>query len=164
MTKQFFGTVVLGVAVLGAVPDGADLRRAGEAATAAVPGSTLITIETEEGGRLWEVQVVDANGTEHEMDVLTGTGRIASGPTAKTEDEADRAKHRERLQGAKLDYAQAAEKVESAVAGGRITELDLDTYRGATVWEADVVDSSGTKHELKVDADKGTIVSDSRKN
>ncbi|WP_067177280.1 PepSY domain-containing protein [Microtetraspora niveoalba] len=138
-------------------PAGAgDLRQAAAAALRAVPGSTLISIETEENGRLWEAQVVDRDGTEHQMDVESG--RVVVGPTIKPEDAHDKAKHRARVAAAKLDYAAAADKILATVPGGRITELNLDTERGRTVWESDVITPDGVKHEVTVDAASGAVV------
>ncbi|KUH84835.1 PepSY domain-containing protein [Mycobacterium sp. IS-1556] len=133
------------------------LRRAGSTATAAVPESTLISIETERDGR-WEVQVVTADGTEHEMDVSNDGATVTMGPTAKTEDEADKAKHRERVQAAQVDYQAAADKILAEVPNGTITELNLDSNNGTTVWEADVVDDSQTKHEVTIDAGSGQVL------
>ncbi|OBI61557.1 hypothetical protein A5667_10810 [Mycolicibacterium fortuitum] len=133
------------------------LRRAGSTATAAVPGSTLISIETERDGR-WEVQVVTADGTEHEMDISSDGATVTMGPTAKSEGEADKAKHRERVQAAHVDYRAAADKILAEVPNGTITELNLDSNNGTTVWEADVTDSSQAKHEVTIDAGSGQVL------
>ncbi|BBY43878.1 PepSY domain-containing protein [Mycolicibacterium celeriflavum] len=133
------------------------LRRAGSTATAAVPDSTLISIETERDGR-WEVQVVTADGTEHEMDVSSDGATVTMGPTAKGEDEADKAKHRDRVQAARVDYRAAADKILAEVPNGAITELNLDSNNGTTVWEADVIDDSQTKHEVTIDAGSGQVL------
>ncbi|GAA2826958.1 PepSY domain-containing protein [Nonomuraea rubra] len=136
-------------------PGAGDLKQAAQAALGAVPGSTLVSIETEENGRLWEVQVVGEDGTEHQLDVESG--KVVSGPTTEQEDNADKAKHRARVSAAELDYAQAADKIAAAVPEGRITELNLDTEQGKTVWEADVIGADGTKHEVAVDAATGSV-------
>ncbi|WP_052424214.1 PepSY domain-containing protein [Nonomuraea candida] len=136
-------------------PGAGDLKQAAQAALAAVPGSTLISIETEEGGTRWEVQVVGKDGTEHQMDVEAG--KVVTGPTTEEEDAADKTKHRERVAAAKLDYAKAADAIAAAVPEGRVTELNLDTEQGKTVWEADVVTPDGTKHEVAVDAATGAV-------
>lgn len=135
-----------------------DLRRAGEAALKAVPDSTLISIESEENGRLWEVQVVAADGTEHELDVEAGTGKVIGKPRVEADDAADKAKHRRRVKEAKIGYLQAAEKVEAQVPDGRITELSLTGHNGRTVWEGDVVDSRRTKRFIMIDAGDGRIL------
>ncbi|MFB4275066.1 PepSY domain-containing protein [Nonomuraea sp. MTCD27] len=136
-------------------PGAGDLKQAAQAALAAVPGSTLISIETEQDGRIWEVQVVGKDGTEHQMDVESG--KVVSGPTTEEEDAEDKAKHRERVAAAKLDYAQAADKIAATVPEGRVTELNLDMEQGKTVWESDVVTPDGTKHEVVLDAATGTV-------
>ncbi|MFC4119672.1 PepSY domain-containing protein [Nonomuraea zeae] len=143
----------------GAPAEAGDLRAAAQAALGAVPNSTLISIETEENGRLWEVQVVGQDGTEHQMDVAAG--KVVNGPTAEDEDAADKAEHRARVSAAKLDYAQAADKIMATVPEGRITELNLDGEQGRTVWESDVITPDGTKHEVTVDAVTGTVTSSS---
>lgn len=135
-----------------------DLRRAGEAALKAVPGSKLISIESEENGRLWEVQVVAADGTEHKLDVEAGTGKVVGKPRVEAEDAGDKAKHRRRVEEAKIGYLQAAEKIEAQVPGGRITELSLNGHNGKTVWEGDVIDSSRTKRFIMIDAGDGKIL------
>lgn len=135
-----------------------DLRQAGEAALKAVPDSTLISIESEENGRLWEVQVVAADGTEHELDVEAGTGKVIGKPRVEAEDAGDKAEHKRRVEEAKIGYLQAAEKIEAQVPGGRITELSLDGHNGKTVWKGDVVDSSRTKRFIMIDAGDGKIL------
>ncbi|MFD8526762.1 PepSY domain-containing protein [Streptosporangium canum] len=135
-----------------------DLRRAGEAALRAVPDSKLISIESEENGRLWEVQVVAADGTEHKLDVEAGTGKVIGKPRVEAEDAGDKAKHKRRVEEAKIGYLQAAEKIEAQVPGGRITELSLNGHNGKTVWEGDVIDSSRTKRFIMIDAGDGKIL------
>jgi uncharacterized membrane protein YkoI len=135
-----------------------ELKQAGQAALKAVPGSTLTSIESEENDKLWEVQVVDADGTEHELDVESG--KVVSGPSAEDDDTEEKAEYQERVKAAKLDYLQAAQKVAGAVPEGRITELNLDTHNGKTVWEADVITANGTKQGVTVDAADGTTTKD----
>lgn len=135
-------------------PDSQALERAGSTAVGAVPGSTLISIETERNGT-WEVQVVTADGVEHETDVSGDGADVVAGPVTDNEDEADRAKHRARVQAAQLDYKAAVDAILTAVPNGTITELNIDGENGTTVWEADVVDDSGVKREVTIDAATG---------
>ena len=132
------------------------LLAAGATAEKAVSGSTLISIELESDG--WEAQVVTADGVEHELTVAADGRTVTSGPTKDDEDAADRAKHRQRLADSSVDYQQAVEAVSAAVPKGKIRELDLDTWKGTVVWEADVIDGSGTKREVKVDGSSGKVV------
>lgn len=137
--------------------DAQALGRAGGTAVAAVPGSTLVSIESEHDGT-WEAQVVTADGAEHHVDVTADGSTVVGTPRLDDEDEADRAKHRERIQAAVLDYAAAADAVRAEVPGGAVTELNLDADNGTTVWEADVIDGSGTKHEVTIDAATGEVL------
>jgi uncharacterized membrane protein YkoI len=134
------------------------LLRAGALAEREVPHSTLSSIEAEGSGSRWEAQVLTPKGAEHTMVVSRHGTRILSGPTTTSESASDRAKHRRRLQDARLDYRQAAERATGAVPMGRITELDLDTYRGQTVWEAEVSPGAGPQHSLKIDARTGDVL------
>ncbi|WP_113834024.1 PepSY domain-containing protein [Blastococcus sp. TF02-09] len=134
------------------------LEDAGAAALQAVPDSTVTTIETERGGTIWEVQVVTSDGTEQQVDVDAETGDVVDGPTAETDSDADKAKHRDRVAAAELDYRAAAEIMRTTVPGAQITELDLDSEAGRTVWEADLVEANNTKHEVTIDAASGEVL------
>lgn len=137
------------------------LEEVGQAALKAVPGSTLVSMESEENGSLWEVQVVDAKGTEHQMDIESGPAKVVSGPSAEDDDSDDKTESLDRIKAAKLDYRQAAGKIATAVPGGRITEMNLDSHRDKIVWEVDVVTSDGNKQNMTVDATDGTVTKDS---
>ncbi|MFI6521330.1 PepSY domain-containing protein [Spirillospora sp. NPDC050679] len=141
-----------------AQPDQASLERAAKAALAKVPGSTVISIETEDDGSRWEVQTVTGDGTEHEVTVGAADGEVVS-DTPKKEGAADKAKHRDRVKAAKVDYKAAADKILQIAGGGRITELNLDGHQGRTVWEADVR-TGGGKRSIEIDAGTGDKVSD----
>ncbi|WP_433518592.1 PepSY domain-containing protein [Nonomuraea sp. CA-143628] len=138
------------------------LEEVGQAAMKAVPGSTLVSMETEENGSLWEVQVVDDKGVEHQMDVESDKAKVVSGPRAEDDENAgDKARYLDRVKATKIDYAQAAAKVLAAVPGGRITEINLDSHRDKIVWEVDVVPPNGSKQDMTVDATDGTVTKDS---
>ncbi|GAA2656924.1 hypothetical protein GCM10010412_027240 [Nonomuraea recticatena] len=134
-----------------------DLQKAGSAATEAIEGGTIISIEAEDDGRLWEVHVVGSDGVEQQLDVDAESGDVVSGPTAEDDDAGDKARLMALVKGAELSYEEAAEKVATAVPGGKITELSLDRHQGKVVWEADVMGSDGTKQEVRVDAKDGTV-------
>ncbi|MER6577587.1 PepSY domain-containing protein [Nonomuraea sp. NPDC001023] len=136
-------------------PGAGELKDAAKVAMAAVPGSKVVSVESEENGMVWEVKVVGSDGTEHQVDVQSG--KVVKGPTAEQMDEQEKAKMQTRINEAKLDYAQAADKVAADVPEGRVTELKLDTENGKTVWKSDVMTPDGTKHEVMVDAATGEV-------
>ena len=135
--------------------------KAGRTALAQISGSTLISIETERNGAAWEVQLVTSDGTEQEMELSADGTQMVTGPVTKNEDIADKTKHLDRINAAKLDFAEAAQKILSAVPNGNITELDLDSEQGTTVWEADVMDEANIKHSVQIDAASGEVLSNS---
>ncbi|CAM3036957.1 PepSY domain-containing protein [Prescottella defluvii] len=143
-----------------AAPSTGTLERAAVTAVAAVPGSVLVSIESEHD-RTWETQVVTPDGVEHHVDVSADGATVVGTPRIDDEDEADRAEHRARVQAATLDVAAAAAAVLTEVPGGTVTELNLDTDKGTTVWEADVIDGSGTRHEVTIDAATGVVLANS---
>jgi len=134
-----------------------DLERAGAAALKKVPDSTVTELDAKRNG-LWKVEVVTTNGTEREMRIDPANGKIVRGPDTDDDDADDRAEHRRKVEGAKLDFRAAAKKVRSVVNGARITELELDTHRGTVVWEADLVVGDGKKYDVKIDAKSGKVV------
>ena len=135
--------------------------KAGRTALAQISGSTLISIETERNGAAWEVQLVTADGTEQEMELSADGTEVVTPAVTKNEDVADKNKHLDRLKASKLNYEEAVQKILSAVPNGNITELNLDSEQGATVWEADVVDESNVKHSVQIDAASGEVLSNS---
>ncbi|MEV4063141.1 PepSY domain-containing protein [Nonomuraea dietziae] len=135
----------------------ADLQKVGKAATEAVEGGTLISMESEDDGRLWGVHVVGSDGVEQQLDVDAKSGDVVSGPTAEDDDPGDKARLMALVKGAELTYEDAAEKVAGSVPEGKITELSLDRHEGKVIWEADVTGSDGSKHEVRVDAKEGTV-------
>ena len=130
---------------------------AGNAALDASPGATVISVERESAGTQWEVEAVH-DGTVQIIRVSASDASVTSGPTTKNEDSQDIAEHTSQVKKAKIDFARAAAIIRKQVANGTITELNLDDRRGSVVWEADVIDTSGTKHEIAVDAVDGTVV------
>lgn len=134
------------------------LVAAGERAMQGVPDSTLIAIETERGGTVWEVQVVTTDGTEHQLDISADGKTVVSGPRAEDDDAADKAKHLDRISAAKIDFAEAARLILDEVPGGSVQELGLDSEADRIVWEGDVFDASGVKHEVQLDAGNGSVI------
>ncbi|MEV4285034.1 PepSY domain-containing protein [Nonomuraea bangladeshensis] len=130
-----------------------DLKRAAQAALAAASGATLVSIESEENGKRWEVQVADRDGTERRLDVADG--KVVSGPSLEDDDPEDMAELKNLLSAVKVDWTQALDKITATVPEGRVTELNLDSEHGKPVWEADVVLPNGTKQEVAIDAVTG---------
>ncbi len=156
-TSSASSTASGGIAAPGSGAD--DLVQAGRTALAALPGGTLISIESEADGTAWEVEVVTQDGSEQEMELSADGTEITTGPDMTDEDVEDRDKNLARLQAAELDYEDAVDKVLTVIPEGRITELELDSKQGLTVWEADVLDPADVKYSVKLDAADGTVIS-----
>lgn len=136
----------------------AGLIKAGETALAKVDDGTLISIEEERGG--WEIQIADAKGDEYDVMVTADGGEMTSGPNLDRQDAEDRKENTDLVAGTKVDYREAAEAAAKEVPEGTVTELNLDSTDAdrTVVWESDVVDTEGTKHELAIDASDASIL------
>lgn len=130
------------------------LLRAGRTALEQVPDSVVYSIENEKDGDVWEVEVVTSDGTKHEMDTSSDGRRVVKAPRK----DGRAAKYVERIQGAKLDFERAVDVILGEVPGARVKELNLDHEKRVIVWEADVVDGSGTARSLEIDAASGKVL------
>ncbi len=141
---------------------GVSLEDAGDAALKEVSDGTVISIESEVNDTRWEVQVVTSDGTEHEISISAEDGSVIGSPSKEGDDAQDKKKHQDRVATAKLDFKEAAEKLRDAVPDARITELNLDDEKGTTVWEGDLIDGDGAKHEVQIDAASGDVLTNSK--
>jgi len=134
------------------------LVAAARLAQAQVPDTTVVTVEQDRNGTVWKVQVVSPDGTEHEVVVSADGTQVVSGPTRTPDDEEDRAEHRREVAADRIGFERAAAVVLDVVPKGTITGLDLDTYQGFTVWDAEVRTADGTEHDVKVGAGTGEVL------
>ncbi|NKS65075.1 metallopeptidase [Rhodococcus hoagii] len=126
-------------------------EHAGRTALAAVPGSSLVSIEENSDGS-WVVDLINADGVAVEVGISPDGDRVIAGPSVTGEPTPG-------TDEAKLDYTAATGVVLTEVPGGRITDLQLVVEKGGTyVWEADVVDASGARRAVDVDAVSGRVL------
>ncbi|GHH64835.1 hypothetical protein GCM10017673_08200 [Streptosporangium violaceochromogenes] len=135
----------------------ANLEKVGAAAMDAVKGSTVLSFQAENNGRIWEVQLAGPDGTERLLEV-DASGKGVSGPRVKDTGKEEKARVMGIVKDSELTYKEAAEKVSSSVPHGKITHMSLDRYHnGLLVWDVDVVTPDGTWHEVKVGAKDGVV-------
>lgn len=126
-------------------------EHAGRTALAAVPGSSLVSIEENSDGS-WVVDLINADGVAVEVGISPDGDRVIAGPSVTGEPTPG-------TDVAELDYTAATGVVLTEVPGGRITDLQLVLEKGGTyVWEADVVDASGARRAVDVDAVSGRVL------
>ncbi|MEV5407387.1 PepSY domain-containing protein [Thermopolyspora sp. NPDC052614] len=135
----------------------ADIKRVGEAALKAVPNGTIVKMDAADQGKMWDVTVAGEDGALQSMKIDAQSGQVKGSP--KPEEGGDKAKTQELVQKAKIDYAQAAEKMLSQAPGGHLTKLELDDADGKAVWKGEVADEQGEKREMRVDAETGEVMS-----
>ncbi|WP_214327522.1 PepSY domain-containing protein [Nonomuraea sediminis] len=137
--------------------DTASLEKAGAAATDAVQGSTILSVQAENDGKIWEIQLAGPDGTEHVLEV-DAAGKAISEPRVKDTGSSEKARVVGLVKAAKQTFKDAVEKVSAAVPQGEITHISLDRYNdNALVWDADVMGPGETWHGVKVNAEDGTV-------
>ncbi|WP_146239642.1 PepSY domain-containing protein [Curtobacterium sp. MCSS17_011] len=124
-----------------------------------VGSGTVISVEQEQGASAYEVLVVTKDGTEHEVHTNDDGTAVAGTPQTEAADADDKAEHERFVAAADLSVKQALDAFQDLHAG-TVTELGLDDHVGTVVWEGDVLDSSGTKHSVRIDAGSGDVVTD----
>lgn len=124
-----------------------------------VGSGTVISVEQEQGASAYEVLVVTKDGTEHEVHTNADGTAVAGPPQTEAADADDTAEHERFVAAADLSVKQAVDALQDLHAG-TVTELGLDDHVGTVVWEGDVLDSSGTKHSVRIDAGSGDVVTD----
>lgn len=124
-----------------------------------VGSGTVISVEQEQGASAYEVLVVTKDGTEHEVHTNADGSTVAGTPQTEAADADDKAEHERFVAAADLSVKQAVDALQDLHAG-TVTELGLDDHVGTVVWEGDVLDSSGTKHSVRIDAGSGDVVTD----
>ena len=140
-------------------PSTEDLLAAVATAQNAVGSGTVVSVEQERDGAAWEVLVVGDDGTEHEVHTERDGSATAGDPVTERPDADDRAEHERLLAAADLDVRDAVAAVTDRH-DGTVTEIGLDDHRGTVVWEADVRDTAGTAHSVRLDAGSGDVVTD----
>jgi uncharacterized membrane protein YkoI len=136
----------------------ASLEKASTAATNAVEGSAVLSVQSENGGELWEVQLAVPDGTEQLLIVDAASGKVISQPRVKDTGNGEKTRVMGIIKDAQLTFKDAMKKVSSAVPQGKITHMSLDRYgNNLLVWDVDVVTPDATSYAVKVDAKDGSV-------
>ncbi|MFD7697581.1 PepSY domain-containing protein [Streptomyces sp. NPDC059805] len=123
---------------------------AAEAIAAALertPGTAVSAELDDDDSRVWEVTVVEGDGTEHDVRVSAGDGKVLSDRRDDDDGREGRA-DLAALKGASVDAREAAD---AAAAKGVVVEIDLDDD-GPAVWKAET-----TKGEWNVGLKSGAV-------
>ncbi|AEF35494.1 conserved hypothetical protein [Mycolicibacter sinensis] len=121
----------------------------------------LIFIESQSSDAgTWKARVVTSDGAERQLKIGSDGVAVLVGPTATEDSDADKAKRRANVEGARLDYRAAVNRVLTAVPNASITELSLLDMNGTVVWDADVWDTDLVERDVTVDAASGAITTD----
>ena len=137
--------------------DMASLEKASAAAMNAVKNSTLLSVQSENGGQIWEIQLAGSDGSERLLEV-DASGKVISGPRVKDTGKGEKARVMGIVKDAEVSFKDAVEKVSASVRG-KITHMSLDKYNknDLLVWDIDVATPDGGWQGVKVDAKTGTV-------
>ncbi|QOV35485.1 PepSY domain-containing protein [Streptomyces ferrugineus] len=113
------------------------------------PGSAVSADLDDDGSDVWEVSVVEGDGSGHDVRVSATTGKVLG---AQRDDDGDDAREDlAALKGASVDAREAAR---AAAAKGTVTDVDHDDD-GPAAWSVET-----TKGEWKVDLKTGKVTQD----
>ncbi|GAA1923459.1 hypothetical protein GCM10009837_55860 [Streptomyces durmitorensis] len=112
--------------------------------------------DEDNGGLVWDVDVLGKGSTWHSVQVDPGTGKVLGSHTEQDED-GDAKRVAAALNGASTSAQDAAE---AAAAKGTVTSVDLDDDGAAGAWEAETSNSKGAESDWKVDLQSGKVTAD----
>ncbi|MFC8364647.1 PepSY domain-containing protein [Streptomyces griseorubiginosus] len=121
------------------------------------PGTALAADFEDDGAGTWEVTVVRGDGSEYDVRIAPGSGKVL-GAQRDADDDHDRDDRAElaAVKGASTDAREAAL---AAAAKGTVTEVGLEEDNGAVAWSAETV-KDGTHGEWRVALDSGRVTQD----
>ncbi|WKY45092.1 PepSY domain-containing protein [Eubacteriaceae bacterium ES2] len=135
---------------------------------AANPGTTVTCDElgNENGTAAYELSIINPDGSKTKALVDANTGAILSSSDTEDDNKNDAEENdSETIDPAlaaqvKLTEAQAVAIAEDANPGSTVTCKELDNENGTISYEFTVTSIDGNKTELKVDANSGSIITD----
>lgn len=126
-------------------------------ASKAFGGGTLSSVEDDYRGTMWEVRVIDADGSERKVHTAADGASITRAVEAHPVDADDAAQNRGQVGAVRLGLADAVERLERTVPGV-LDDVELDDEHGRVVWSATVHAADGQR-EVRIDAGSGDLVS-----
>lgn len=112
--------------------------------------------DEDNGGLVWDVDVLGKGSTWHSVQVDPGTGKVLGSHTEQDED-GDANRVAAALKGASTTAEDAAK---AASAKGTVTSVDLDDDGTAGAWEAETSGAKGAESDWKVDLQSGKVTAD----
>ncbi|MET9498581.1 PepSY domain-containing protein [Streptomyces sp. NPDC006552] len=131
--------------------------KAGDAIAAALkhtPGTAAgADLDSDDGRLVWEVDVIGAGNTWHDVDVDPGTGKVLGSHTEK-DDDGDAARVAAALKGASVSAEDAAR---AAAGKGVVTSVDADDDGVVKAWETETTAANGKQQDWRVDFRSGAV-------
>ncbi|MFI6091830.1 PepSY domain-containing protein [Streptomyces sp. NPDC051218] len=112
--------------------------------------------DEDNGGLVWDVDILGKGSTWHSVQVDPGTGKVLGSHTEQDED-GDANRVAAALKGASTNAEDAAK---AAAAKGTVTSVDLDDDGTAKAWDAETASGKGAESDWKVDLRSGKVSAD----
>lgn len=112
--------------------------------------------DEDNGGLVWDVDLLGKGGTWHSVQIDPGTGKVLGSHTEQ-DDDGDAERVAAALKGASVSAEDAAK---AAGAKGTVTSVDLDDDGTAGAWEAETSGAKGAESDWKVDLRSGKVTAD----
>ncbi|MGW7271546.1 PepSY domain-containing protein [Streptomyces sp. NPDC054864] len=112
--------------------------------------------DEDNGGLVWDVDILGKGSTWHSVQVDPGTGKVLGSHTEQDED-GDANRVAAALKGASTNAEDAAK---AAAAKGTVTSVDLDDDGTAKAWDAETASGKGAESDWKVDLQSGKVSAD----
>ncbi|WP_367045007.1 PepSY domain-containing protein [Streptomyces sp. Je 1-332] len=112
--------------------------------------------DEDNGGLVWDVDILGKGSTWHSVQVDPGTGKVLGSHTEQDED-GDANRVAAALKGASTNAEDAAK---AAAAKGTVTSVDLDDDGTAKAWDAETASGKGAESDWKVDLQSGKVTAD----
>ena len=92
-----------------------------------VGSGTVVAVEDESAGTVWDVRVVQEDGSVQELH-LSPSGRVLAGPSSDTTDADQQSTNRAMVAATSVSLAGAVDRMTAAVPKGRVTAVQLSQY------------------------------------
>ena len=136
-----------------------ELIAAARTALGAVGGSTLFTVDRDNGG--WEVSVVAADGTESDVSVSADGTQITRGPDVDRDDSDDTDDLSERqqlLRDASVKFTAALTTARAEAPGATVDSIDLELEAGRATWDVQLGEDTADERTVIIDAVTGDVL------
>lgn len=129
-------------------------------------GGDVVNVETDtdNGQKVYEVELANSKNGRIEVDVSQSTGKIIDvDQTSKDDNSDDNKDDKEKDEQVNpkqvnVDQKQAKQQALKETGANKVTEIELENENGTATYDIDATDKSGQKYEVTINAENGKVV------